>query len=304
VAFAQGPGNTTLSFPAPVQLLEAANTPIDRVCQIEGTLYGVVMVRSDVIGGSCAANEPRSVWYTANISFNEPSNAAYVVRYGALDSGGALLPAGRWIKDVVTSRDHGSNQNSVFAIANDGTVYAWGFLNGRGQLGLGNDNTQPSTPQLASGWQGALKITAAGEVTLALMPDGSIKGAGWNPSASLGIGPVSFTSVSTPTTLAGIAGATDVSTASSNSGSMALVGGQLRYWGSNPQFDAATQVSPIAIVAPATPLTSVSVGGYHAVAIGPGGAVYSWGHPSYRGCATNSAACNATTTVPTLVTLP
>jgi alpha-tubulin suppressor-like RCC1 family protein len=255
-----------------------------------------------VIGGNCAANEPRSVWYTANISFNEPTNVPYVVRYGALDSGGALLPAGRWIKEVVTSRNHGSNQNSVFAIANDGTVYAWGY-NTQGQLGLGTSSAA-NTPQLASGWQGALKIAAAGEVTLALMPDGSVKGAGWNPSASLGIGPVSFTSVSTPTTLAGIAGATDVSTASNNSGSMALVGGQLRYWGSNPQFDATTQVSPIAIAAPATPLTSVSVGGYHAVAIGPGGAVYSWGHPSYRGCAANSATCNATTTVPTLVTLP
>jgi alpha-tubulin suppressor-like RCC1 family protein len=302
--FAQGPGNTNTSFPAPVQLLESANTPIDRVCQIEGTTYGVVMVRSEVVGGTCAADERRSVWYTANISGRESTSSSYAVRYSPLDSGGALLPMVRWIKEIVTSRNHGGNQSSVFAIANDGTVYAWGYLNAQGQLGLGSNSTQPATPQPAPGWQGALKIAAAGEVTLALMADGSIKGAGWNPSASLGIGPVSFTAVTTPTTLSGIAGAGDVSTASNNSGSMALVGGQLRYWGSNTQLNAATQVAPIAIAAPATPLTSVAVGGRHAVAIGPGNAVYSWGDPNYRGCALSSSTCNASTPLPALVTMP
>lgn len=303
-AFAQGPGSTVLSFLAPVPLLESANTPIDRVCQIEGTTYGVVMVRSEVVGGTCAADERRSVWYTASISGRETTSSSYAVRYSALDSGGTLLPQGRWVKEIVTSRNHGGNQSSVFAIANDGSVYAWGYLNSQGQLGLGNNSTQPATPQPAPGWQGALKIAAAGEVTLALMADGSIKGAGWNPSASLGVGPVSFAAVTTPTTLAGMAGAGDVSTASNNSGSMALVAGQLRYWGSNTQFDAAIQAAPIAIATPATPLTSVAVGGRHAVAIGPGNAVYSWGDPSYRGCALGSSTCSASTAVPMLVTVP
>ena len=306
VPFAQGAGNTSTQFLAPVQLLEAAGTPIDRVCQIEGTLYGVVMVRSNVIGGTCAANEPRSVWYTANISFYEDTAVPYVVRYAALDSGGSVLPAGRWVTEIITSRNHGINQNSVFARTNDGEVYAWGFLNGQGQLGLGDTSLQPRTPQPAPGWRGALRIAAAGEVTLALMPDGSIKGVGRNYGGSLGIGPVSsFDIVSTPTTLAGIAGASDVSTASSNSTSMALVGGGLRYWGStvgDPGGVAAA--TPTVIVAPATPLTAVSVGGRVAVAIGPGGAVYSWGDPSQRGCQPNGAVCNANTTVPELVLLP
>jgi alpha-tubulin suppressor-like RCC1 family protein len=303
-AFAQGPNNTMLQFPAPVQLLEATNTPIDRVCQIEGTMYGVVMVRSEVIGGTCAANEPRSVWYTSNISGNEGTSVRFAVRYGLLDSGGALLPMGRWIKEIVTSRNSTVGPSSVFAIANDGSVYTWGYLNGQGQLGLGNSNTQPTTPQLAPGWQGAVRIAASAEATLALMPDGSIRGAGRNSGASLGIGPVSFDTVSTPTTLGGIAGASDVSTASSNPGSMALVGGQLRYWGNNPLFDPAVQTTPIAIAAPATPLTSVVVGGRIAVAIGPGNVVYSWGDAVFRGCALNATTCNSTTFVPTLVTVP
>ena len=304
-AFAQGPNNTALEFLAPVQLLEAANTPVDRVCQIEGTAFGVVMVRSDAVGGTCAANEPRSVWYTANISGYEGTSTRYVVRYSALDSGGTLLPAGRWIREVVSSRNHSIGPRSVFALANDGTVYAWGDLNLQGQLGLGYNNATPSSPQPAAGWQDAVRIAAAAEVTLALMPDGSIRGAGWNPNASLGIGPVSFgTVVVTPTTLAGIAGASDITTASSNSSSMALVGGQLRYWGNNSVLVAGVQASPIAIAAPATPLTSVVVGGRVAYAIGPGNAVYSWGDAQFRGCQPNSTDCNSATTVPTLVTVP
>ena len=301
-AFAQGPGDTG-QYLAPVRLLTAANTPIDRVCHIEGTFYGVVMVRSDVLSGTCAPSEPRSVWYTANITGNEHTSAGYAVRYGQLDSGSLLVPAGRWINEVVTSRAYSNGPASAFAIANDGVVYAWGTLNREGQLGLGNNN-QPNLPQLAPGWQGALKIAVSAEVTLALMADGSIKGAGWNPNASLGIGPVSFTSVSTPTTLANITGASEVSTASSNSSSMALVGGQLRYWGNNPLLDPAIQVTPVAIAAPVAPFTAVSVGGRHALAIGPGNAVYSWGDPNYRGCAPNSTTCNSSTSVPTLVTVP
>ncbi len=305
VSFAQGPNNTTQAFLSPVQLLEAANTPIDRVCQIEGTPYGVVMLRSEVAGGTCAANEPRSVWYTANISGNEHNASGYAARYAALDSGGTLLPPGRWIREVVTSRNYSIGPTSVFALANDGAVYAWGYLNSQGQLGLGNNNTQPTTPQFAAGWQGAMRIAAAAEVTLALMSDGSIKGAGWNPNASLGIEPVSFgTVVVTPATIAGIAGATDITTASSNSSSMALVGGQLRYWGNNSVLVAGVQASPIAIAAPATPLTSVVVGGRVAYAIGPGNAVYSWGDAQFRGCQPNSTDCNSSTTVPTLVTVP
>jgi alpha-tubulin suppressor-like RCC1 family protein len=303
-AFAQGPSNTTLQFLAPVRLLESAGTPIDRVCQIEGTAFGVVMVRSEVVGGTCAAGEPRSVWYTAGIIGNTGTTGGYAVRYTPLDSGGTLLPAGRWIREVVTSRNHSIGPTSAFALANDGAVYAWGYLNGKGQLGLGNDSTQPQTPQLAPGWQGALRITSASEVTLALMPDGTLKGAGFNPGASLGIGPVSYDAVVTPTTLADIAGASDVSTASSNSGSMALVGGQLRYWGNNGLFATGAQTTPIPIAAPATPLTSVSVGGRVAVAIGPGFAVYAWGDAEYRGCQPNSTDCNASTPVPTLVMLP
>jgi len=287
----------------PVRLLEAANTPIDRVCQIEGTIYGVVMVRSDVVGGTCAAGEPRSVWYTASITGNETTSVRYAQRYAPLSGGSALLSAGRWVQEVVSSRNHGIQSNSVFALANDGRVYAWGNLNNQGQLGLGSTGAV-AAPQLAPGWEGARRIAAAGEVTLALMADGSIKGAGWNPSASLGIGPVSSDVVSTPTALPGIAGAHDVSTASNRSGSMALVNGQLRYWGSNDNFANGVQAVPIAIAAPATPLSSVSVGGYVAVAIGPGSVVYAWGDATLRGCEPNGTDCNAPTPLPTMVTLP
>lgn len=300
-AFAQGPNDPTLQFYTPVRILASANTPIDRVCQIEGTVWGVVMVRSDVIGGTCAANEPRSVWYTGNISGNEGTSVRYAQRFNLLNSGGTLLPSGRWIAQVLTSRNHAVQVNSVFALANDGSVYAWGHVNNQGQLGLGFTGGV-TTPTLAPDWAGATRIAAASEVTLALMPDGTIRGAGWNPSGNLGIGPVSYTVVSTPQTLPGISGAIDVGT--SYQVSMALVGGDLRYWGNGGRFALGQQPVPIPIAAPVTPFSAVAVGTTVAFAIGPGGALYGWGDATYRGCGTfNVSTCNNPTTSPQLLTI-
>ena len=70
--FGQGPANAQLIFVSPVQVLSAAGAPVNQVCQIAGTMYGVVMLRSDVPCGNCAAGEPRSVWFTgASISGSE-----------------------------------------------------------------------------------------------------------------------------------------------------------------------------------------------------------------------------------------
>jgi len=85
---------------------------------------------------------------------------------------------------------------------------------------------------------------------------------------------------------------------------MALVRGELRYWGSSTRFANGPQLVPVAIAAPATPLSAVSVAGYHALAIGPGGAVYAWGDWSARGCGNfDSTTCNDTQ-LPTLVRVP
>jgi Regulator of chromosome condensation (RCC1) repeat/ZU5 domain len=303
--FGQGPTNTRLEFTAPVQVLGAAGTPISQVCQVAGTLYGVVMVRSDVAGGTCAANEPRSVWFTGeSISSNE-LGGHYATRFDRLAGNGTAggLPQGQWIVEVFTSRGYGSNTSNVFARANDGSVYAWGY-NADGLLGLG-DTVSRTVPTLAPGWQGATRIAATGDVTLALMADGSIKGAGTNIAATLAIGDVRYDiKVTTPTVLQAPTGATDLSAASGQASAMALVGGQLRYWGSSTRFANAQQAVPIALAAPAAPLTALSVGGYHALAIGPGGAVYAWGSWNARGCGNYDSLNCSDTPVPTLVRLP
>lgn len=300
--FGQGPANTQVSFASPVRVLMAAGTPIDRVCQIAGTLYGVVMVRSDVTGGTCAAGEARSVWFSGDSISSNEVGGFYATRFDRLAGDGLAsgLPQGRWILEVFTSKDFSSNTSTVFARANDGTVYAWGW-NAQGQLGTG-DTTSRTVPTIVAGWQGATRIAATAEATLALMADGSVKGSGSNVGATLGIGSTA-TTVTTPTTLLAPTGASELSAASGQTGAMALVGGQLQFWGSNNRFSGATQLTPIAISAPVS-FAALSVAGLHALAIGPGGAVYAWGNWQARGCGNfDNTSCNDTQ-VPTLVLTP
>jgi len=201
--FAQGPANNAVTFPSPVQVLMAAATPIDRVCHVSATTNGAIMVRSDTVGGTCAANEPRSVWFTGDSVGTGESGGSYATPLASLAGNGAGLPTGRWIVEVTTSRDFYSLDLVIFARANDGTVYAWGG-NGSGQLGTG-DTTRRTEPTVVAGWQGATRIAVGGDVTLALMPDGSIKGAGSNSGGNLGIGSTA-TTVTTPTSLVAPAG--------------------------------------------------------------------------------------------------
>ena len=154
-----------------------------------------------------------------------------------------------------------------------------------------------------AGWQGATRIAVGGDVTLAVMADGSIKGAGSNAGGNLGIG-TTATTVSTPTALAAPTGAGDVSASYTQPSAMALVAGQLRYWGSSTRFASSPQLAPVAIAAPSTPLSALSVAGYHALAIGPGNAVYAWGNYEARGCGNFDSVNCADTRTPTLVTLP
>lgn len=298
--FGQGPSGL-VTYASPVQVLSAAGTPIDRVCHIAGSQYGVVMVRSDVQGGTCAPSEPRSVWFTGDSVATGQVGGNYATPLASLAGNGAGLPTGRWIVEVITSRDYFSIDNVIFARANEGTVYAWGG-NGSGQLGTG-DTLRRTEPTAVSGWQGATRIAVGGDVTLAIMADGSIKGAGTNNGGNLGIGTIA-TSVSTPTVLAAPIGASDVSAAYTQPSAMALVGGELRYWGSSTRFATGVQVVPVAINSTAAPFTAVAVAGYHALAIGPGGAVYAWGDYNALGCGNYAANVCDNTQVPQLVTVP
>jgi hypothetical protein len=303
--FAQGPVSNVVTFPSPVQVLMAASTPIDRVCQVSAWGAGALMVRSDTPGGTCAPNEPRSVWFTGGGgSATSQSGGSYATPLASLAGNGVGLglPTGRWIVEVITSRDDLGQDVVIFARANDGTVYAWGG-NSNGQLGTG-DTTRRSVPTVVVGWQGATRIAVGGNVTLALMPDGSLKGAGTNFGGNLGIGTASSPNVLTPTVLAAPTGASDVSAAYNQPGAMALVGGELRYWGSARRFSNSDQFTPIPIPASVTPFTAVSMASYHALAIGPGGAVYAWGDVSALGCGNYVQNVCDYTQVPQLVTVP
>ena len=77
--------------------------------------------------------------------------------------------------------------NSFYALMEDGSLYAWGD-NEYGQLGVGSNEEQISTPTLVTGITGTIKKLITGSSVYALMEDASLYAWGYNGSGNLGVG--------------------------------------------------------------------------------------------------------------------
>ena len=86
------------------------------------------------------------------------------------------------IKELIT------NDNSVYTILEDGSLYAWGDNNYFGQLGVGSENEYVNTPTKVN-LPGTIKeLITIGDSVYAMLEDGSLYAWGFNPVGCLGIG--------------------------------------------------------------------------------------------------------------------
>jgi alpha-tubulin suppressor-like RCC1 family protein len=211
------------------------------------------------------------------------------------------LPAGVTATSVAAGGYHS------LAIGSNGTVYAWGD-NGLGQLGNGT-TTNSSTPVAVSVPSGVTftAIAAGLDDSLALGSNGKVYAWGDNSFDELGNGSTASDST-VPVAVSLPAGVTATAIAAGQYHSLAIgSNGTLYAWGYNNDGQLgngkkATPSTPVAVSMPSgVTATKIAAGGYHSLAVGSNGDLYSWGYN------VDGQLGNGTTTLedkPVVVSLP
>lgn len=217
------------------------------------------------------SQSPTTVYTGTSRSYTDPSSAPAATQFIQVSAG----------------------VNYVLALAQDGTVWAWG-TGDHGQLGTGGtyDSTLPVyVPLRAKAKQ--VEASAVG-ASLALLEDGSVWAWGRNVFGQLGDG--STTERYSPVQVVFPAGVTigalgDLTNAISASYAITPTG-TLYSWGHNDRYqlglgDTVDRVYPTAV--PDVTVKAVSAGVEHAAALSTGGDVLTWGDGSKRQLGRNSS---------------
>lgn len=195
-----------------------------------------------------------------------------------------------------------TNSGSACALLTDAHVRCWGD-NSVGRLGLGPSGlANYSTPVEVSAWStGHVKMLGGvSGATCALIDDGTVQCAGSNTSGELGNGTNYGTATPNPTpaTVTGLAGATFISSGTTDRFFAIVAGGAVKSWGDNANGalgaggaqsayassftlrDVCAPGSTSSSCTPATGATFVASGDHHACGVF-GGQVACWGDNTF-----------------------
>ena len=335
---ADGNGNgngataTRYNFAAPVEVLQAGSAaPVDRVCAIAGNRYRLVMLRAINDQGQstdCLTGSAKTVWLTGQS--HESGNGEYFSLASKLTGLPQSASAGYSAPSVVFAGPTFSGTMPMAVALEDGRTFAMGSnnYNGFGMAApvpqrLGNG--APHLVQIPTAWGAArgFGMSFFGSLFV-LRDDGSVATSGYNSDGELGTGSGLGAAVNGPlpvlaescTGLPCQSFLTGASAVVSNDALTTLVlkNGQLLGWGNRlssgllgvaDSGTSAKQQFPVAIAPGLSGFSALSSGSSHALAIGPGNVVYSWGSNlrSALGEASNNLPAGRQRT-PTMVTVP
>jgi alpha-tubulin suppressor-like RCC1 family protein len=281
---------TTTTRVLPVKVLQDASTPMDEVCSIAAAANILLMARETGCspGQRAVAPGPWIVGRFANTTIGGDTSSAAPTD-GAIARAVQGWPAGERVSWMRTPRAS-STAPAVFFMTARGDRYVWGF-NGSNLLGAGASTVfagGAAGPVAPDGlfWSGTGRVELGRDFALALDETGSLLAVGRNLEYQLGNGTTNASS-----TLQSVLTLTDVSDFSAGQVSaVAITNGELWQWGwdwnSNRAITVPTRVGT------GTGFSQVSAANAHYLAIGAGGAVYSWGSPFGGALGRSGAAAN------------
>jgi alpha-tubulin suppressor-like RCC1 family protein len=322
---------------APVQMLERRQVsgaeqvvPLDRVCQVAYGFGATVLLRAiDDAGNttSCDATALKTVWGVGRLG-GTSATFTMVQRIGGLP---VPLSSASSVRAVYGSANSSGNVVGLFmAQTGDGRWFAWGY-NRSGRAGVPASTTSffgltgtfvevPGNPWGTT----PVQFVFGNDFNYALYADGSVRVAGFrsNNTFSLGDGVAGTVDASPPVSVVSpsctalpctdlMSGATSIGASGGRFASVVVRNGELYGWGGE-EFYGTTGVATNTSfsytrfpnrIGTLVGVTAVSVGFYHALAIGPGGVVYSWGSDGY-GLGQAGQPSSVRSAVPTMVTVP
>ncbi|WP_016758329.1 RCC1 domain-containing protein [Leptospira weilii] len=187
------------------------------------------------------------------------------------------------------------NQNNSMAIAKNGRVYTWGN-NAKGQLGIGNNNTNPANPRTAGNRQPPTLVPGIDDAVmgaygfnhaLILKSDGTIVAFGQNNVGQLGNGANDLNADSfsmNPVAVVGLRDVIQVIAGSEHSAAL-TENGEVYVWGRNQYGNLGNGRLSAANTAQSTPvkveglpeIKQIANGRDHILALASDGRIYSWG---------------------------
>jgi hypothetical protein len=328
-----GNGTVTGSVPqfrynaTPVEMLEIVSgtpQPVNRVCSIAATQGTLLMIRSIDDSGattSCNPGAAKTVWWVGTWTAFASDSSRVVVKIPGLPQSGT---AGYSPPSVIVGGQSSSGDPPSVIGLEDGRAYGIGqnFYNG-----FGLPTPAPSRvgsaiagPQLLpAGWGSLRGFGFSFYYSLfAIRTDGTVFASGYSNNAELGTGDVPAATYNGPlqviaetctaTPCSSFLTGVDQIVSTDSLATLTLRSGQIYGWGRNVNgllglpSGTPAQVPYPRLVPASVAMTAISAANGHALAIGPGNAVYAWGS-GLRGALGDGVDGNTRTT-PQLVTLP